>query len=275
MWKKLFVIAGILLIAALAYSGDLWFQLKALKTHPYTTPPVGTSPPSSQSKIDNPATDDYARLRKEVNRRFGTGSDALGYVTPDSPVIGSLVKEITGGYSGDATEYWRDIDSMFRWLTANITYQQDTYTPLLPESPEEQVVWVEEFWRTPEETLKDKAGDCEDLSCLLASMILNYNRGEFSVWVISMENESEGHVAVALPVTGEMLTIMDPTAFYITGPNGTILSSRDVGEAVNSWLGNMSKKVPGARIKSVFNNEFRRDFESTQEFISWAEKEME
>jgi hypothetical protein len=302
LWKKLFVTASILLVASLAFSGDLWFQLESLKTHPYTTPPVETSQPSSQSKIDNPATspldasqeiaalktqltaaeeahrqtlDGYAEIRKEIHRRFGMGNDALSFITPQSPAIDSLVKEITGGYSSDSTEYWRDIDNIFRWITRNITYQQDTYTPLLPASPGEPVTWSEEFWRTPEETLKDKAGDCEDLSCLLASMILNYNSGRYSVWVVSMENQTEGHIAVALPVAGKMLTIMDPTAFYITGPNGTVLSSRDVGEAVNGWLSNMSKKVPDARIKSVFNDKFRQDFTSTQEFVSWAEKQIE
>jgi len=164
---------------------------------------------------------------------------------------------------------------MFRWITQNITYAPDTYTPLIPESSSESIMWSPEFWRTPEETLKDRAGDCEDLSVLLASMILNYNKAQYSVWIIIMGNKTEGHIAVCLPVSGEMLTIMDPTTFYITGPNTIVLSSRDVTTAVNDWLKHWEKKIPDAQIKSVFNNKFRQDFTNTKEFINWAKKQIE
>jgi len=299
MWKKLFFVASALLVISLVINSDLWSKLEAVKTRPYATSPDTSGTPDTKSKqdIENPTDSpeiaalkskltlteeekrqilaQFSTMRKEINRRLGMGNDAMTFITPDSPAVAKLVKETAGEFAQESREYWLDVDAMFRWITQNITYAPDTYTPLIPESPSESITWSPEFWRTPEETLKDKVGDCEDLSVLLASMILNYNKAQYSVWVITMGNKNEGHMAVCLPVSGEMLTIMDPTAFYITGPNTIVLSSRDVTTAVNDWLKHWEKKIPGAQIKSVFNNKFRQDFASTKEFISWAKKQIE
>ncbi len=281
-WRKLTLALSLALVLSLVGVARLWYQLEAMRTHTYAVPAMPEDIIESRAKLDSSAVSaedrqllsSYAKLRAEINRRLGMGQDALSFVTPDSPAIAGLVKEITGGYKENSTEFWRDCDNIFRWITQNITYSPDTYTPLMPESPTASLSWVEEFWRTPEETLRDKTGDCEDLTMLLASMLLNYNEGRYSVWVIVMGNDSESHIGVAVPVAGKMLTIMDPTVFYITGPNCYILSSRDIDIAVNDWLSHWAEKIPGVRIKSVFNDKFRRDFLSTQGFINWATKEM-
>ncbi|MFH0846912.1 MAG: transglutaminase-like domain-containing protein [Chloroflexota bacterium] len=273
-WRKLSLGVSLALVIALVATARLWSELNALKTRPAPAAPENVAGSAGQKESPN-VLPSYAELRGEINRRLGIGEDAISFVTPQSPAVTAAVKEITSGYKENSSEFWRDCDNIFRWVTQNVSYSPDTYTLLVPESPDAGLKWVDEFWRTPEETLKDKAGDCEDLSVLLASMLLNYNEGRYSVWVVVIGNEAVSHIAVALPVAGKMLTIMDPTAFYITGPTGSVLSSREVDVAVKDWLSHWEEKMPGARIKAVFNNEFYKDFLSTQAFINWANKEID
>lgn len=69
-----------------------------------------------------------------------------------------------------------------RWVNQNITYMRDS-----------RLYGTIEYWATPKETMDRRAGDCEDMSFVLASILdsLGYNvnvvagfaRGEKHVWV--------------------------------------------------------------------------------------------
>jgi hypothetical protein len=185
------------------------------------------------------------------------------------------VQEITGGYSEEVSEYWRDFERLYRWVVNNISYSYDSYMPFLPENLSGELTWWESCWRMPEETLEDETGDCEDMAVLLASMLRSYKEPNYRVWVLIIRSsvpEVPGHVAVAFPVAGGKLTILDPAGNYYTGyPYGT-LRSESTSLAVNQWLSNWENDIPGAEIVEAFSETDHQQFSSTAEFISWTEE---
>ncbi len=218
----------------------------------------------------------YAGLKSEINARLGlTSQDMQGFITPNNSVVSAKVQEITGGYSENVSEYWRDFERLYRWVVNNISYSYDSYVPVLPDNISGELVWREEFWRMPEETLEDETGDCEDMAVLLASMLRSYNEGNYAIWVLTIRSsvpEVPGHVAVAFPVVGGKLTIVDPAGNYYTGyPYGT-LQSENASVAVNHWLSHWATKMPGAEIVEAFSDDFHQQFSSTDEFLTWVKE---
>ena len=64
------------------------------------------------------------------------------------------------------------------WLINNFTYQAEEDD--------------EDYWKTPEETIKDKGGDCEDLA-LLANKILSNLGYETKVIVVYFKKKKSAH----------------------------------------------------------------------------------
>ena len=127
----------------------------------------------------------YASLKEQVNVRLGdTPEDRQSFITPNDSSVSAKVLEVTGVYSGDISDYWRDCERLYRWVVSNISYSYDSYMPILPESISGGLIWQQDYWRIPEETLEDETGDCEDMAVLLASMLRSYNEGEYSIWVL-------------------------------------------------------------------------------------------
>ncbi len=217
----------------------------------------------------------YTSLREQVNVRSGlTVEDRQSFITPSSSLVSSKVLEVTGGYSENASEYWRDFELLYRWVVNNISYSYDSYLPLFPESMSGGLQWRQDYWRKPEETIGDETGDCEDMAVLLASMLKSYNEGRYAVWVLGISSsppEAKGHLAVAFPVQGGRLTILDPAGNYYTGYPYWSLASDSVSVAVNSWLSYLQSKMPNAKITEVFSENVYEEFSSTAEFIAWAQ----
>jgi hypothetical protein len=165
---------------------------------------------------------------------------------------------------------WNDYRRMHNWVINNILYYADTGLPILPETPDGDLDWMAEYWKMPSETLTDGSGDCEDMSNLLASMMLSYNHEDFAVWVLVIHNEDSGHAAVALPVTGDKLVIFDPAGDYYSGWTTGSVQSLSTSGAVNTWLSYWEPQMPGAQITSAYSYDFHREFDTTQEFIQWA-----
>jgi hypothetical protein len=219
-------------------------------------------------------SDQYSNLRGQVNRRLGQGQDCQGFVTPDEPAVSAIVQAVAGSYKQDVNQRWADYERLYRWVVANIKYNKDSYIPVLPERISGVLTWGEDCWRMPAETLNDKAGDCEDMACLLASMLLNYGQGQSDVFLLeiwSTEPKVLGHIAVAFPVTGGKLTILDPAGNYFTGCySGRGLNAEDFALETNNWLSHWEGKIPNAQVSAVFSDKFYRAFSSTQEFIDWV-----
>jgi hypothetical protein len=109
------------------------------------------------------------------------------------------------------------------------------------------------------------------MATLLASLLLNYNSHRYGVWLIEIQDSDSGHLAVAFPVNGGNLTILDPAGNYYTGYLTGSLHSESITAAVQNWLAYWSKEMPGVAITAVFSDDFYREFSGTPAFIDWAE----
>ena len=247
---------------------DTKTQLDATKTQLDMTATQLETEKNKNSQMLN----QYASLKRQVNVRSGdTPEDKQSFITPNNSSVSAKVLEVTGGYSGDVNEYWRDCERLYRWVVSNISYSSDSYMPVLPETISGDLVWQQDYWRMPEETIENKTGDCEDMAVLLTSMLQSYNEGEYQIWVLIIRSGALGHVAVAFPVQGGKLTILDPAGNYYTGQYGS-LGSSNVSTAVNNWLSHWQSEMPGAEIVGVFSEDVYEEFSSTDEFITWAQE---
>ncbi|GAI09311.1 unnamed protein product, partial [marine sediment metagenome] len=174
-WKKLFIAVAVLLVVSLILDGILWNRLNDL-----TAQLNAIKPGMDSLKVEREQMlSDYASLRDEINLRVGFKQDGPRLIMPDDPEIVAKVQEITEGYSEE--ELWKDYARLYQWAMKNIKYSLDSPTPILPESVNGTLEWGRDFWRTPAETIEHGTGDCEDISVMLASMLLNYNQRRFPV----------------------------------------------------------------------------------------------
>lgn len=282
-WKKLLISVMVLLVASIIFSGSLWYQLRVVNQQLGDTE-VQLNDIKAQLDSVKPEMEliaeheqmfsDYTSLRAQINLRLGLREDGQRFITPDDPVISAKVLEITGGYSEDSDEFWRDYGRLLRWILQNIEYSSDSSTPILPESIGGTLEWRGDFWRTPVETLRDGTGDCEDLSTLLASMLLNYNQRRFTVWIMGVRTfgpTPTAHMAVAIPIDNHQLTIFDPTGRYYT-PFTTIggIGTQEVTLAIADWTDHLKDEMPGAQVYVIFSEDIYQEFANTQEFIDWV-----
>jgi len=275
--KKLFTIVFVLLVISLILSISLWQQLKVTKSQLADTTAQLRAAETRIDRIKGEGSwlvDHYPDFRKQISMRLGEGQDAQHFITPDDPAVSTKVQEIAGGYAEDVKEWWADYERMYFWVIRNIEYAPDSHTPILPEPMNETLRWQEGFWRMPAETIRDKAGDCEDMTALLASMLLNYNERRHPVWAIGIESykpKPARHIALAFPVEGKRLTILDPTARYYTiFPIGWGIAAYEPSIAVSDWLFRWAEKMNDAYVYMVFSEDVYQEFSSTEEFIEWV-----
>jgi len=221
-----------------------------------------------QAEYDS-LVDWYDEIRNEVNLRGGNWMDKMSFVTPNDVTVSAKVEEVTGGFSSDVNEQWADIWKMYDWVVDNIEYNWDSQLPYLPYMGG-TLSWYHDYWRMPSETLEDGVGDCEDMATLLASMFLNYfSSAGYSCWCVTWHSDESGHAAVAFPVEGGELTILDPAGNYYTHDSWGGLTSKDVSVAVDEWLAHWQPK-PGIYVSGVFSVTVYETFLTTDSFVEWA-----
>ena len=270
LWKKLFIAAAVLLVVSLILDGILWNKLNDITAQLNAVKPGMDSLEAEREQM----LSDYASLRDEMNLRVGFKQNSPRLIMPDDPEIVAKVQEITGGYSEE--ELWKDYASLYQWTMRNIKYSLDSPTPILPDSVNGTLEWGKDFWRTPGETIKHGTGDCEDISVMLASMLLNYNQGRFPVCAIGIEtigSNPKAHVAVVILNEGDQLSIFDITARYWTpfskmGGFGT----QDIPIALNHWYKHLEEELPAPQVYVVFSENFYLEFSGNEEFIDWASR---
>ncbi len=261
--KKLFIVVTVLLVISIIFGGSLWYHLNTKLNN------IAVQLTEHEQMLSG-----YANLKKQIDLRLGIEQDGQHFITPDDPEISAKVQEITGGYSEDAKEFWKDYGHLFWWVVGNIAYGADGLTPQLPESINGTLGWRDDFWKLPAETMRDGAGDCEDMSVLLTSMLLNYTQRRFTVWVVGIRTfdpTPKAHIAVAIPLENYQLAIFDPTSRYYTPfPSIGGIGSQLVSRAIDDWLTRLGKEMAGAQIYVVFSENFYQEFSTTEEFIDWA-----
>ncbi len=213
----------------------------------------------------------YADLRDTINARWDWKEYATDYVTPDNATVAEKAHYLAGDFTNVAEDIWTDYNRFYNWVSSTIEYQTDSLSPIMPHALGQMVKWCHDCWKTPEETLTDMTGDCEDMATLLASLMIAYNQDSYAVWVIGIENDDSAHVAVGFPVTGGKFTILDPAGHYFTGMNTWgLLTAEPIEQSISNWLRHWAFDMPGARINLVFSDDFYREFTSTQGFIDWV-----
>ncbi len=221
---------------------------------------------------NNQMLDQYAGFKRQIANGIGaTNQDRQGFITPENYLVSEKAQEITGGYSEDINEYWRDVYRLYQWVVNNISYSYDSSMPVLPEVMSGELIWHGEYWRLPEETLEEKTGDCEDMATLPVSLMRSYNEGIFAVWAVTISSGipgNIGHVGAAFPVADAKLTIVDPTGNYYTGYGS--LEAKSSSIAVNQWLAHWESDIPEAFISGVFTDDFYYEFSNTDEFLAWV-----
>jgi hypothetical protein len=168
----------------------------------------------------------------------------------------------------DWNEYWADVKAMYDWVVANIAYRTDGYYPILPDDPRNDLTLWDDMWQTPAQTLTLGEGDCEDMSILLCSMILNYNDNQYWVECVVIT----GHTAVYLPVVGDEICILDPAGQYYTRDIFYGITQKDIETEVDSWLNQWDIWAPGDaphKVDWIFSYYIWIEFSNTNEFIDW------
>ena len=298
LWKRLFIAMAVLFVVSSSIGGVLWYQQGPVRME------LGAAKSQLSSVLSELeiARDEliavksqlglasnrlaiaeynlnqwlarYYYFREQIYTRLADGPSIMHYITPDEPAITDVVQEITEGYSPEKEEWWKDVSRINRWVSDNIKYTTDSYLPILPANVSEDLVWQRDFWRLPVETLQDEAGDCEDVALLLASMLSNYNEGRLEVWIIAVQNENRRHIAVAYPVEGHLIAILDPSGNYYTWHySGSELRAYDVAVVIRYWLRDWESVMPDAEVYAIFSDQFYMPFSGTEEFVNWFRSE--
>jgi hypothetical protein len=153
------------------------------------------------------------------------------------------------------TDSWTARDNIYNYITSNINYCYDTEYPYISNwryiTLDDSQIWTEfnidttqNFIQTPEFTLTNKQGDCDDQTFLEYAMIMYYYRylsgTTYKTYIAAIEFTSgPGHLAVFVPVEGGKLCILDTSGHYKTNSRGSTTSKLASSEldAYNSlWM---------------------------------------
>jgi len=213
----------------------------------------------------------YGSLRDRVNQRWNH-VNVESFITPQDQAVRDIVYAITGGWGNpsDWNEFWRDVKAMYDWVVNNIEYRYDGLYPALPNDPSGNLDFYSEMWQFPNETLKLRRGDCEDIAILLCSMIRCYSGMRCWAECIIIKSSIAGHVAVQIPVSGYKLVILDPAGKYYSRDFWGNIAFKDITTEINNWL-NYWKPWMGSdvHVTRVFSDYIDKTFTSTNEYISW------
>jgi chaperonin cofactor prefoldin len=139
---------------------------------------------------------------------------------------------------GTTTDSWANYQKIHEYMTSNIEYVYDIEFPYISTYNYQDVngvyyltdfeVWtITNYVQTPEFTLQYKQGDCDDQAALEYAMIRYYNKyiqgSDYNLYLAEMDFEDgSGHVAVFMPDSGGVLTILDPAGNYLTKTGSSI-----------------------------------------------------
>ncbi|MCS7108958.1 MAG: transglutaminase-like domain-containing protein [Sulfolobales archaeon] len=148
--------------------------------------------------------DEEIRNLKDIVRRAIAPVD-LPYEnhTFNSEFLNRSVKSIDN-YDGSLPElrglgYEEFIKQVILWVANNTYYQYD-------------LTVMKDYWKLPNETIKEEGGDCEDLAILGYALLKRV--GLQHIYVISWNANDSGHVGVLIYVNGKWY-LVDPGWAYV------------------------------------------------------------
>lgn len=175
--------------------------------------------------------------------------DALPRVLNDDEIDATAPALIEAGVPpGD---FWASVEAVYEWIRKNVKYASDVEMPyfcniyrvLIGDSwflYNASLCAVKQYYQAPSLTLRIRQGDCEDQAVLAYAMLKYYMRRvhgrEYALYImyVHMHNGS-GHLAIVLPVTGGLLTIVDPAGSYLTSDEYGRITARPALEELKRY----------------------------------------
>lgn len=116
------------------------------------------------------------------------------------PIIGLLLCTLACAIAADNFPSIKTPESLSQWLIKNITYELEN--------------GKEDYWKTPQETIKDKAGDCEDMAILTRYIL---KKKGYKVYIIAIEykDKSSAHAIAVIKHNDKTYSYFD-NQFYIS-----------------------------------------------------------
>jgi len=147
---------------------------------------------------------------------------------------------------GSSTDAWANYQMIHQYITSNVKYVYDIEFPYIHGYSyidvngvryltDFDISTIENYLQTPEWTLQNKQGDCDDQGALEYAMLRYYNKyivgTDYSLYLASIDfSDGSGHIAVFMPVSGGKLAILDPAGNYLTSTSSNIASKAAASE---------------------------------------------
>ena len=201
-----------------------------------------------------------SRFIREINIRWRIGRYTREFIRPNDPIVDMLVEDVVG-HKFNVTTLYDDLYKMYEYVSEEIVSVRDPPYPRIsyvkyykPENSTSKLIagftWTIDYDMTqyPSETYRRRAGDCEDKSILLLSMIENYLDGNLKAYMICVYSV-EAHCGVIVVVGDGKVYILDPTMHYISDRN------------VESFSVEFEKWIEHINMKEVYKVKLVNDIE--------------
>lgn len=160
-----------------------------------------------------------------VSARGGKFYDVNSFLTPSEPAVHSVANQLKSGAISNCiyaaapiTETECKVIEALSYVNRNITYVSD-----------KKQYGMSEYWAFPVETLESGAGDCEDISFTIASILLALNLPSDRVRVALGAKDSIGHAWCEVLLNDEW--------FILEGARGTMIPKYEAnGYSVDCYV---------------------------------------
>ena len=248
----------------------------------------------SLESIHESSLSHYARLSDDVLElydmlgAYGSLEDSFQRVLCQSEVekLASIVTLIT-----DPDSNWVSNNAIYNYLINNVEYALD---PEIPQIIHYSTVTIDyhqyitgfststrqELIQTPDYTLENGQGDCEDQAILIYAMIkyylINIYGTNYCTYLMRLElGDGGGHMAVLIPVQDGNVCILDSAGNYYTSRWGYIAQkvvSTELNAYSNLWSDHQGIDNIVLYDVDISDGDFTIDFEGTlEELIPFLE----
>jgi len=151
---------------------------------------------------------------------------------------------------GSTTNPWSCYQKIHEYVTSNIQYVYDTdfsyisYYMYVDVNGVRYLTGFEQdkinnHVQKSEFTMQYKQGDCDDQAALEYAMLRYYNKyilsTDYNLYIAELKfSDGTSHICVFMPVSGEKVTIFDPSGNYLT-KNGSSIASKDAYPEMESY----------------------------------------